>query len=782
MAYVYDVFISYRHTQMDMSISKQLHSRLETFKLPRILKVMGYEDIRRVFRDEEEMPLSGILSDTIEHALKNSKCLVVVCSKETPVSEWVKRELNTFIELGRAGNIFAVVTSGNPDTSFPEPLHRIPDIAERTIYLKSVQQKQKMYEIQGSCLQIIARTTDCPYDRLLKETSRNDAVKKAKIIISSLAVLLLLGFYCAYQLDIVNENRLQADKEREIVVNTLSNITYGVTEDSDKFSGVYEKMEQTLSVIAEQLTDIINDGGADLASITLKTDNYINLASAWQTLGNTEKALNYADEAVKTATKFADAPYFRDQKTMREYISSQEDPELAFKNGKKMGEDIVINYFNLNGKKILAGAYMAKATVLTASGDFQQAIDNLFDAKAIYDLLISVGKSCNRQFIQQEELATLYGQIGLCLLNIQSLKSSREYTNKAIKIYEKLYNQKNSEYLDELGSYYINIGDSYVLAGNNKDALTNYAIGMGYLYGLYVIKRDKISADLIASHVPSYAAALFINNQFQEAVSEIESAYTLWEKYIDLNNSLNVQLYFRLLQSYSNNLVELDADQGLKILRQLKNSLADRLKSDATNIALRYQLAEVDYRMGYTYILKDEINNANIYLDEALKNFEITYKMSAYSKDYGVKEAIFLEETGLLMAYAGDYDTARAYVKKAVDLCHNLHEDGKYRGVKAKYFFALTIHEILSTKDCPKAIKYIHQALELDPSNLELRLWRAYLDMTTGAVNTSLDQIKEIITACPYMAQVIKRDIRVFNYLGLNLPYTRISAIINVKH
>ena len=83
----YDVFFSYRHRSLDNQITQKTFQRLEAYRLPASLRRKGYPNIRRAFRDTEELPVSRVLSDTIDKALHSTNCLVVVCSTDTPSSE-----------------------------------------------------------------------------------------------------------------------------------------------------------------------------------------------------------------------------------------------------------------------------------------------------------------------------------------------------------------------------------------------------------------------------------------------------------------------------------------------------------------------------------------------------------------------------------------------------------------------------------------------------------------------------------------------------------------------
>ena len=90
--YKYDVFISYRHIEPDLTIAKILHETIEKFNIPKHLRTASNEEnsiddkhVFRVFRDHEELSTKD-LSTMIEEAIANSKNLIVICSKRTSLS------------------------------------------------------------------------------------------------------------------------------------------------------------------------------------------------------------------------------------------------------------------------------------------------------------------------------------------------------------------------------------------------------------------------------------------------------------------------------------------------------------------------------------------------------------------------------------------------------------------------------------------------------------------------------------------------------------------------
>src|SRR6202011_2889804 len=99
--FLYDAFISYRHVERDRKWAEWLIDALERYRVPRSLQEKGLPPrLRKVFRDEGEVPASGDLNDQIKDALKASRFLIVVCSPYTPRSRWVEREIELFNELG----------------------------------------------------------------------------------------------------------------------------------------------------------------------------------------------------------------------------------------------------------------------------------------------------------------------------------------------------------------------------------------------------------------------------------------------------------------------------------------------------------------------------------------------------------------------------------------------------------------------------------------------------------------------------------------------------------
>jgi hypothetical protein len=205
--YTYDVFISYRHNERDRAWAKWLLEALETYRVPKGLQHRGFPPrVGKAFRDEDELPTSVDLSANIQQALEGSKFLVVICSKDTPSSLWVDKEIQTFRALGKGDHIIPMLVDGTPETTFPpalltlkkpvkqadgtiiesdEPLESIAaDVRPRTDEKLSILKRLAL-------LRILSAILGCAFDDLRQRDKARETRKK-RITYSIAAGLLLL--------------------------------------------------------------------------------------------------------------------------------------------------------------------------------------------------------------------------------------------------------------------------------------------------------------------------------------------------------------------------------------------------------------------------------------------------------------------------------------------------------------------------------------------------------------------------------------------------------------
>ena len=126
MSYHYKAFISYRHKPLDSDVAAKVQHTIEHYTVPRDLRdLAGGKKLGKVFRDEDELPLSSSLSDSIVDALDDSEFLIVVCTPDLPLSKWCEQEIRHFLSTRDRDHIITVLADGAPGQSFsPLLLHK----------------------------------------------------------------------------------------------------------------------------------------------------------------------------------------------------------------------------------------------------------------------------------------------------------------------------------------------------------------------------------------------------------------------------------------------------------------------------------------------------------------------------------------------------------------------------------------------------------------------------------------------------------------------------------
>ena len=200
----YDAFISYSHSEPDAFVAGKLHSMLEHYKVPKkIQEISGKKKIERVFRDREELPLSANLAMGICEALENSEYLIVICSPRSVKSEWVQREIETFLLTHTKDKVLTLLAEGEPEEAFPDILcyeekilHR-PDGTTETVReriepmaadVRGADHREIEKKLKEEFLRILAPMLGCTYDEL-KQRHRDYMFRRVIAGVSAAAVL-----------------------------------------------------------------------------------------------------------------------------------------------------------------------------------------------------------------------------------------------------------------------------------------------------------------------------------------------------------------------------------------------------------------------------------------------------------------------------------------------------------------------------------------------------------------------------------------------------------------
>ena len=163
--YKFDVFISYRHADLDSAVAGYLQKALEHYKIPKeIQQKCGKARLNRVFRDEEELGVASDLFNEIEQNLKQSEFLLVICSPRVVESKWCRREIETFIKYHGRENILAVLIEGEPEESFPPIL--LEEGEPLAADLRGKNKREVLKHAKERMPRLVAPLLYCSYDDL----------------------------------------------------------------------------------------------------------------------------------------------------------------------------------------------------------------------------------------------------------------------------------------------------------------------------------------------------------------------------------------------------------------------------------------------------------------------------------------------------------------------------------------------------------------------------------------------------------------------------------------
>ena len=200
----YIAFISYRHMPLDKKAAELIQKRIENYVVPKELRNSnsnGGKHLGTVFRDEDELPASSNLSESITHALDRSKFLIVICTPDLPKSKWCEAEIKYFLKTHDNDHILAILVDGSPEESFSPYLchsfdedgnitdNREPLAANIVGQNHTIDRKALDKEI----VRVYAALLGCPFDVLWQRERRTRMGKIAALL--SMVILIMAVFF-----------------------------------------------------------------------------------------------------------------------------------------------------------------------------------------------------------------------------------------------------------------------------------------------------------------------------------------------------------------------------------------------------------------------------------------------------------------------------------------------------------------------------------------------------------------------------------------------------------
>jgi tetratricopeptide (TPR) repeat protein len=211
----YVAFISYSHR--DAAIGRWLHSRLESYRLPKRLAGTEGEDgtvparLTPIFRDRDELPAAGDLSEKVRAALAVSKNLIVVCSPNSAASPWVAKEITTFRELHPDRPIFTAIVEGEPDQCFP-PVLREGGVEPLAADLRKEGDGRRL-----GLLKLVAGLAGVGLDALVQRDAARRVRRVGYLTAVAMAAMLVMAFLTAFALSARGEAERQRGEAEGMV-------------------------------------------------------------------------------------------------------------------------------------------------------------------------------------------------------------------------------------------------------------------------------------------------------------------------------------------------------------------------------------------------------------------------------------------------------------------------------------------------------------------------------------------------------------------------------------
>jgi len=224
----YWAFISY--SSKDKKWGTWLHKKLENYPIPQEFRdekifdgaVLG-KNLRPIFRDRDELSGSSELGPAILKALKNSRFLVVLCSKNSAQSKWVNKELEDFRELeeGNDKRILALILDGEPNAStnndFKSTEECLPPALRYPLEPLAGDLRKEGDGKERGFLKILAGISQIKFDKLYRRHERTQQKKRLILGASALAIISLLSLLTIFAL---NQKELAEEKEQQALLSS----------------------------------------------------------------------------------------------------------------------------------------------------------------------------------------------------------------------------------------------------------------------------------------------------------------------------------------------------------------------------------------------------------------------------------------------------------------------------------------------------------------------------------------------------------------------------------
>ena len=218
----YVAFISYSHK--DAAAGRWLHRKLEGYRLPKRLAGTRGEDgevpsrLTPIFRDRDELPAAGDLSERVRAALAASRNLIVLCSPDSAASPWVAKEIATFRELHPERPVFTAIVEGEPGQCFS------PALLEGGVEPLAADLRKQGDGKRLALLKLVAGLAGVGLDSLVQRDAAKRVRRVTYVTAAALAATLVMALLTAFALDARAEAQRQRAEAEGLVEFMLTDL------------------------------------------------------------------------------------------------------------------------------------------------------------------------------------------------------------------------------------------------------------------------------------------------------------------------------------------------------------------------------------------------------------------------------------------------------------------------------------------------------------------------------------------------------------------------------
>ncbi len=833
--YIYDAFISYRHEKLDRKIAKKLHTLIETYKIPKSLDDKKKKKrIIRVFRDKEELPMAVVLSNAIENALQNSRCLIVICTPDTPSSLWVDKEIKTFIDLGKEDKIIPVVVKGTIESSFPKSLRNVVNIENKIIDIRSKFESRVFKNLKKSLNYIMSNVMYMSYEEVKKE---HDKMAHRRFFITSLATILFFLFavvfcYVQWQDALLAKNK--ANTEKQVMMQVIKNLTYKLPNQLNSIPNTYPIISDILDSNIYNLDQIAELNGNYYDVLYDKGVNYAYLGEVWMFLGDMTKATELEEKGIEAFRELINQD--SENVDLQIDLASQYltlgnilNYKGDYLNAEKYYNEAISILDDYNGsdsaKELLAKVYLNLGTIYSAKEDYIKEKEYYLKCTRILQDL----DEYKYYDIKQTDLAKCYGVLGKIFLREGDIDQGSQYISHSIYILEEAKKKGaiSKEATGDLGSFYLKKGtillnegdrerayafyeesikiymelakdksnhraqqdlaECYVDIGNDYNFIGDYNQGgIYYEKGLEIYKRlTSDTSNIVLGKALGFCYGnigknLINKGEYIRSKEYFINAIDILQKYSDdkINNTVisNLADYYK----YIGDILSFERDNEQARDYYLKSiNIGEMLIREEKDISVQIALIETYTKVGNSFLYEKRYEQAEKYYEKSIiicsGIIQLPENHNSYVRRIMAEDYIRL---GHCISERGDYDSATKYIEKSLMICEELLESINTKEMKqftAQAYGVLPFYKILRGDTDYDNMKNLSlKAMELVPNQQLFKVNLAHVLLIQGDYDEAKIHylaIKDIaIDNDRTLKDEMLKDLDLFKTVGINHP------------